>query len=359
MEQKMKIWVMAHKQCDLPKDPVYVPLHVGSALHEDLGYERDDSGDQISALNIYYGELTGQYWAARNVFDTDYMGLCHYRRFFLDPNNHIMSGEGYREVLSSCDIILPVAIRNTEPYYDTFQKAHNIKDLDVTGEALRKLYPEIYPVFREVMNSFEVHSSNMFVASTDLFREYTNWLFSIFDLAKKDIDVSGYDEYHRRVYGFLSEQLIFVWVKSKGLVYREIPVGLTREKAETSELKEALRDEIRKGDRECAKRALSIFRTQMENRPDVMLGASDLSGELEDMFRVLYVLDKELTEDPAGSMLGISTELDILVKHYRLLCQIKWNMMRKTASQEEIRYYRDSAVSDALNEQIESRMTMK
>ena len=56
---KTQIFVMTHKKFNPPKDTVYVPLQVGSALNPDLGYMKDDTGDSISDLNPYYGELTG------------------------------------------------------------------------------------------------------------------------------------------------------------------------------------------------------------------------------------------------------------------------------------------------------------
>ena len=79
---KTQIFVMTHKKFNPPKDTVYVPLQVGSALNPDLGYMKDDTGDSISDLNPYYGELTGMYWLWKNYSDVDIIGICHYRRYF-------------------------------------------------------------------------------------------------------------------------------------------------------------------------------------------------------------------------------------------------------------------------------------
>ena len=84
----VKIIVATHKKYQMPKDDMYLPLHVGAEGKKDangneldLGYAKDNSGDNISNLNSSFCELTGLYWAWKNI-DTDYIGLAHYRRHF-------------------------------------------------------------------------------------------------------------------------------------------------------------------------------------------------------------------------------------------------------------------------------------
>ena len=77
----IKILVAAHKPYWMPKDDCYLPLHVGKAGKQDFGLIGDNTGDNISAKNANFCELTGIYWAWKNL-KTDYIGLCHYRRYF-------------------------------------------------------------------------------------------------------------------------------------------------------------------------------------------------------------------------------------------------------------------------------------
>ena len=78
----IKILVATHKKYDMPTERIYLPIHVGKAGKESLGYQGDDIGDNISWKNTSYCELTGVYWGWKNL-QCDYIGLCHYRRYFL------------------------------------------------------------------------------------------------------------------------------------------------------------------------------------------------------------------------------------------------------------------------------------
>lgn len=81
MEQDIKIIVATHKKYQMPDDDLYVPLQVGAEGKENLGYEVDNKGDNISSKNPYFCELTGLYWAWKN-FNAECIGLVHYRRYF-------------------------------------------------------------------------------------------------------------------------------------------------------------------------------------------------------------------------------------------------------------------------------------
>ncbi len=92
-----KIIVATHIKYPLMKEEKYFPVFVGAAISNfDLPYQRDDEGENISDKNRYYSELTGLYWAYKNL-KSDYIGLCHYHRYF-DLKNIVI--EDY-------DIILP------------------------------------------------------------------------------------------------------------------------------------------------------------------------------------------------------------------------------------------------------------
>ena len=84
----------AHKLYWMPSDSVYMPIHVGREGKADLGYVGDNTGDNISAKNPNYCELTALYWAWKNL-EADYVGLVHYRRYF--TNKEVRNIEGKKQ----------------------------------------------------------------------------------------------------------------------------------------------------------------------------------------------------------------------------------------------------------------------
>ena len=79
--KNIKIIVATHKEYNMPSDDIYLPVQVGAEGKKDLGYQKDNIGNNISKKNPFFCELTGLYWAWKNL-KADYIGLAHYRRHF-------------------------------------------------------------------------------------------------------------------------------------------------------------------------------------------------------------------------------------------------------------------------------------
>lgn len=284
------IFTMTHKKFKEPEDGIYMPLHVGRAGGEELGYPGDNTGDNISAKNCYYGELTGVYWVWKNIRTTDYVGICHYRRYFCTEEGRIFKEQDYLSILQDYDMIVSKKLKLNFSYFDGYANNYNIFDLIATGEVIREKYPEYYAVFERLVHENGTYFGNMMVCSKELYDEYAEWLFSIFSQVENKIDASGYDEYHRRVYGFISEFLLMVWVETKGLKVYECKVGMTTEKYETRQMKEKLADFFKNKDLAGAK---TYFLESLEKRPDVLMEASDITGELKLSMQVIAVCQLE------------------------------------------------------------------
>lgn len=86
-----------------------------------------------------------------------------------------------------------------------------------------------------------MYAYNMFVMSSNHFNEYMTWLFAVLEEAESRIDVSKYDAYNQRLFGFLSERLLNVWVNARKLRVKEYPVYMP----EQSAWKENLRTRVK------------------------------------------------------------------------------------------------------------------
>lgn len=339
-----RIYTMTHKKFYPPKNPAYIPLQVGKAGKEDLGYLGDDTGDHISDLNCYYGELTGVYWLWKNLDYDGNVGVCHYRRFFIDGNRKLLTETDFDRILSEYDIITSQAMYIDEPYREYYGKAHCLADLEQEGEVIRELFPDDYPVFEQVMNGQKHYFGNLMVTSKRLFDEYCQWLFTIFAELGERIDVSSYDEYHKRIFGFLSEQLLLVWITARGLRVYECCVGITEEKAETQELKLAV-GRLLKENR--LQEAWELFYGILKVRPDIRLEHSDLKGEIPLIELILYICLCEEQRQMEG-MLAYSSDLAELIAHTKKVRELQ---KRNTAlSKEDGEYMRDTHVTDLMLE---------
>ena len=54
MGKDIKVIVAAHKKYEMPKDKMYVPVQVGAEGKKDIGYTKDNTGDNISSKNSMY-----------------------------------------------------------------------------------------------------------------------------------------------------------------------------------------------------------------------------------------------------------------------------------------------------------------
>lgn len=312
------IFTMTHKKFPKPGDPVYVPLQVGRAGAADLGYIGDDTGVSISEKNCYYGELTGVYWVWKNIKTSDYVGICHYRRYFCTEEGRILTEKEYGEILSGYDMIASKKLKLNFSYYDGYASDYNIHDLNVVGEVIRRHYPEYGETFERLVHGRGTYFGNMMVCRKEIYDAYCEWLFGIFEKAEGGIDASGYDDYHKRVYGFISEFLLYVWTQVQGLRVYECKVGMTDEKRETTETKQRLAAYFAKKDIAGAK---AYILACLEKRPDVLMEASDITGELKLSMQVIAVCELEKTAYGSCTIDRIQ-EFGALMSHFQKLNEL-------------------------------------
>lgn len=288
----VRIFAMTHKQFEVPGDPVYIPLHVGHRnAGQDFGYMGDDTGDNISELNCYYAELSGVYWVWKNYRDADCVGICHYRRYLTSEAGYVFSEAQYERILQEYDIITTKRLELPGSYRNGFGAHHKVSTLDETGRVIKALYPEYYDTFATLVHQDKTYFGNIMVAKKELYDEYCKWLFTIFFELQKRIDLTFEDDYHRRVFGFISEFLLYVWVTANHLKAYECRVAVIGEKKETNEVTARMAEFFHQRDVAGAK---AYFEAVLRQRPDILMEASDINGECKLCLQAVSTANLEL-----------------------------------------------------------------
>ena len=263
--KNIKIFVCTHKPDFVRNDKIYFPIQVGKAISSmDLGYISDNEGDNISAKNREYCELTAQYWAWKNLSDIDIVGFCHYRRYLDVSSNQCfysmrtIGEENYKslinlgkeieeieEILSKYDIILPKYWKTPWSVKRDFLVSICEEDFEILYQVMQKVCPEYLCTYEKVCLGNVRRGFNMFITSKVIFDEYASWLFEILFEVEKYLKLSPY-LFYRRIFGFMSEILLQVYCeKNKLKIKNSLVYFIIEEPNEQSNLLQILKYNIR------------------------------------------------------------------------------------------------------------------
>lgn len=206
-------------------------IMVGAYRHKERinSYLYDDQGDNISQKNPYFCELTGIYWLWKQAQDKN-IGICHYRRFF--THNPFSSKEKYFYSVDELDKIvnsgkwvvaerLYVYDKNIKDHYARY---HYKKDLDTLEEIIKSYFSDYFDSFREAFSKNYFYPCNMMYCSKSEFDAYCLWLFSVLNKFEQNTDVREYNTAQARLYGFIAERLLNVWLIKNKKEIVELPV---------------------------------------------------------------------------------------------------------------------------------------
>lgn len=242
----IKILIATHKPGIVHQDKIYTPIQVGKIISNyDLKILSDDTGNNISDKNSMYCELTALYWAWKNLRNIDYIGLCHYRRFFdfhkqayqYLPHTHININKSNLidysispqiiEELKQGRIIVPKHQTGRESLYTQYCLKHISDDLRTLQQTIELQKETKYiQAFKKVMKNNKFSPYNMFIMSWKEFDRYCTWLFTLLKEVEEKIDVSHYNNVQKRIYGYMSERLMNVYIEANNLKTKEYPIIL-------------------------------------------------------------------------------------------------------------------------------------
>ena len=230
----IQVVVATHKKYIMPEDKLYFPLQVGAETKESIGFQKDNEGENISLKNPFFCELTGLYWAWKNM-NSEYIGLAHYRRHFSLSNKklktqkekfeHVLTLKEADKLLKDVDIILPKKRKYyIENLYNHYKHTMYVEPLDETRKIIEAKYPSYLKEFDRLKKRKSAHMFNMFIMKKEILNEYCTWLFDVLFELENRIDNSKYNGFHARFYGRISELLVDVYINTNNLKYKEVRV---------------------------------------------------------------------------------------------------------------------------------------
>jgi hypothetical protein len=255
----IKIYIFHYKNGSVLKtDPIYQPIMAGNALLSGAkSMTGDDTGENISAKNKSYSELTGIYWIWKNTCQ-DVTGTCHYRRFFTAQPEpfwyklkrmiyypaglykkrvgliytenvslfipRILNQQEINKLFNQYDAILPQARKLKYTVETHFKRYHDIKDLKLLESVIADKHPDYLESFYEVLRGKRLYANNMFILKDIHFQEFMTWWFDVLFEFEKRIDLNSYTDYQKRILGFVAERLLNVWFMKRQLNCVELPV---------------------------------------------------------------------------------------------------------------------------------------
>jgi len=220
--KKVAIYVVAHKPSLIPHDDVLIPIHVGRAASrfkdEMADYAGDDSGVNISEKNPQYCEMTAHYWIWKNVKDTKYVGVCHYRRYF----GVRISTENVDDLMSDCDVMMVEPSYYMDSVYSYFAKFVGAENMTILAAVMKRQCPEYFETLERVCDGVKFHPFNMLLCKKELFDDYCEWMFSILEACEKIIKPAPYTN-ARRALAYMAEMLTGVYFIHCGMRIKSVP----------------------------------------------------------------------------------------------------------------------------------------
>ena len=225
---KNKIYVVTHKPFVLSKclkEKGYELITVGKQIETNDGVSDAYGKDNIADKNCNYCELTAVYWIWKNV-RTSIKGFCHYRRYFTHNTlkyreKKIIDASEVEKLLDNKTIILP-----EKKYYDVtseelYLRCGYKKDWETTKQVISDKYPEYLNEWIKMENENSGYITNMMICESYIFDRYCEWLFDILFEVEKRTDLHGYTKDEARIYGYISERLLGIWVEHNDLKVKE------------------------------------------------------------------------------------------------------------------------------------------
>ena len=186
-----------------------IPIQAGAALTDQrvCGLnDHDGFPESVSDRNRRYSECTAIYWIGKHI-DSDYVGVEHYRRRFVCPDEELESlMEDGVDIITTKPLFVPEGLKQN------YVNDHYGGDWVMLFELLKKYDEKNCSFYESLTEDKDFHFGNINIMKADLFRVYCDWAFPIVDEYYRNTPEKT-DAYNRRDAGFIMERLSHFFVK--------------------------------------------------------------------------------------------------------------------------------------------------
>lgn len=212
-DSNMKIYVVGNSKNK------FLPLN---SIREKFFIDQPHDGSNIDFLNPWYCELTALYYMWNNVND-DIVGLEHYRRYFVNDKDNLLSENEINEILKDNDVICKkwiFAEHNETNIYNCWKYGSGLETLQlfincIEDEGFKKFIDE------KIKTQPFFYQCNMFIGKKKIIDEYAEWLFyTLSKLDKKDFISKP------RICGYYAEYFFGLWLQYKGYKIKDVKVNV-------------------------------------------------------------------------------------------------------------------------------------
>lgn len=195
----------------------------------------------------FYSEIYMLKWIYKNYPLKDYVGFCHYRKYFSFMDNV----PDFDEIFKENDVIIGKPIKYARTIKDMYDKCHNIEDLEIVGNIIKEKYSDYYDTYNKYIKQHSFVPYNMFVMKKEDFLKYMKFMEDILD---EYVKIVGTDiqkrieenkekyikkiypdntfEYQYRIGGYLAERLTGIFICKNFKKARCYDIKITEKKYE-------------------------------------------------------------------------------------------------------------------------------
>lgn len=185
------------------------PVEVGADIRNNYIYElKDNTGDNISLQNPYYGELTGLYWIWKNekFNEDDIIGYCHYNKAIGITNREIKK---FLNLNNNGWIVTHKFLIPKHP-----RKAQILALEKVLSTMYEKKYYDTWKLLYDEDGASKIgmNPAQLFITTYGEFDKYCSFLFSVLESVRCILGDVEDVPYYKRYCAFIGERLLTTYI---------------------------------------------------------------------------------------------------------------------------------------------------